>query len=312
MKRLNSILIISSALILNIPVLAQDSYELSEELQQKIQKLEKQKETTENQIKKAKKLDDKDTLSVYENFKLLLEKQHECVKFQEELEIQNCMFKATEKLAQEGNYIAQDSIGVSYEHDLNNPEMALRWYKKTLANPKAPENYKKELKENINKLEETLSKKERAKENEMPYSEGMTQEIKFVNDFAIEVENNVKKFELLSDSDSTVFWKTTQEYLAGMQACFTNNEEYQIIMCFNDDLLKLARAGNFVAQQQLGATYYEDYNNPKMALKWLNTSLNKAKTTKNFKYKILEDIEKVEGQKKPDDAGKPSPGKVSG
>lgn len=62
-----------------------------------------------------------------------------------------CIVEGMQKLADEGNFVAEHGLGNIYE-DLSDKDNARRWYQKALDNPKTPKAYKPEVISDMDRL----------------------------------------------------------------------------------------------------------------------------------------------------------------
>src|SRR5690242_14820179 len=105
-------------------VLADEQKPYSENLKKEKEAIEKSHHKTKKERKVAERLEDKDKIITAKNYEVVLEAESQCFKENEELAIHICMKKAVKKLADEGNFVAQDNMAGFYSRKSNNPELA--------------------------------------------------------------------------------------------------------------------------------------------------------------------------------------------
>lgn len=289
------LLLLSFAFATSTIVLAEDEKPLSETIKEEKKFIEQKRQKAEKEMKAAKILEDKDTIIIWENMDVVLENKSKCFKENEELTIRLCLSKILRKLADEGNFVAQNNLAKSYE-GLANDEMALKWYNTVIKNPKTPLKYKYAVLDDIEKLEDKLKGKE--SKQEKPLSESIKEEIKEVSELKESLGKQKRKATLLEDKEMLSSIKELEEAVDSQTKCFEKQEELDITICMKEQIKNLADKGNYLAQHMLGNLYENGYNNKPMAIQWYKKALENPKTPKSYHYQLQNDLERAQGSEK--------------
>ncbi len=278
-------------------VMAVPEKSLSDEIKAEQKSIEENQQALKQVQAQSKQADDKESTVIWEELDPVLEAKSRCFKENEEIEIRICIHDSVKKLADAGNFIAQDMMGKIYQSSADNNEMAIRWYNVALKNPKTPVKYKEWLLSDIGKLEAVLKENDiNNKSTEKPLSEGMKKDMAEIATEQEFIAKQKRKAELLEDKEAVLMLDELDNVFSAQKPCFEKKEEHDINVCMNQQLKEMAQKGNFFAQHQLGNIYENSFNNKAMAIKWYNTALNNPKTPKSYKGQIESDLKRVKSK----------------
>ncbi len=174
---------------------AQEDKSISETLKEERQTNEQYKQEIQKKRQEAGSSHDKSVLMIWDNIEAVLEAKSQCFKKDEDIEMHLCIHEAIKKLAEEGNFAAQDSVAKTYmAKPQENYAMALSWFKKALENPKTPSDYKQFILEDVQKIEALL--KESNKNNsldEKPISASLKEEMAHIINEQSNIQKEIKK-----------------------------------------------------------------------------------------------------------------------
>ena len=131
-------------------------------------------------------------------------------------------------------------------------------------------------------------------ENDSSYEEWRLKQREDIKDLEKDLKNEQRKAEILKDQDKLALIKEKFHVLSEKAKCFSKNDDMDVDLCLRVSYKKMAEDGNFVAQNDLGYIYENNYQNKKMAIYWYKKTIDNSKTPNSFKYSILEDIERLE------------------
>lgn len=295
MKKANSIILFSSlSFLISSSLFAQEEDKpLSEHLKKQKQEIEEMQKVHQEQKAAPKRSADKERDIFLEDLDAMLESNSLCYHEKEEVDIRVCILNANKDLAEKGNFIAQDVVAKNYLEFHQNDQMALKWYKAALENPRTPDRFRKRLIGDINKLEAAIKQASIENHNKGEYSEATKQEIEQIN---IDKENALKqkrKAELLEDKENIVIYNEIEHFLNAATPCYDKKDEHDIYICSLKTIKKLAERGNFIAQHQLGNIYENSYENKKMAIKWYQAGLDNKRTPPSYRSQFTHDLERA-------------------
>lgn len=100
---------------------------------------------------RAKQLaaNDKEKVAIIDAQNAVLVNGTDCYNKEDRLEVEVCLKTSLKKLAQDGNFIAQEGLGALFEDTYQDYQAAINWYTKAMNNPKTPTTYKKVLSDEI-------------------------------------------------------------------------------------------------------------------------------------------------------------------
>jgi TPR repeat protein len=205
------------------------------------------------------------------------------------------MRKVLKKLADEGNFVAQDSLAKSYEA-YQNHEMAVHWYTKAIKNPKTPRMYKELVYDDLEKLEEKFKGTENKEEK--PLSESTKKQLNNLKEDKEKMNKLKRKAILLEDEETLKRLKELEETVDSQTKCFEEKEEHNINICLLEQIKNLADKGNYFAQHMLGNLYENAYENKPMAIQWYKKALENSNTPENYLYQLQNDLDRVQGKEK--------------
>lgn len=289
-KRLTLIFLCSMAL----SVQAQDKKSISDSLKEQQQNTQELKQEIQKKRQSADPFSDKGALVIWDNIEAVLEAKSKCFKKDEDIEMHLCIHEQIKKLAEAGNFAAQDSVAKTYlEEPQPNLPMALSWFKKALENPNTPREYKEYILEDAQKIENKLKQSNQANPDEKPLTESLKEDMAYIATEHEKIEKEIKKAQAAQDKDTLAMLTDLEEVFHSQKPCFELKEEYDIQICMLRQIKTLADKGNFFAQHQLGNIYENSIQNKAMAIKWYNTALKNTKTPSSYKPQIESDLKRV-------------------
>lgn len=293
-----SLLMLSFTFASSTIVLADEDKPYSENLKKEKEAIEKGIHKTKKDIKSAERLEDKGKVITAKNYEMVLEAESQCFKENEEVAIHICMKKAVKKLADEGNFVAQDNMAGYYSRQSNDPELAndelaLKWYYAALKNPNIPPYYKSSILDDVEKLEEKLKGKE-SKDNK-PLSKSLKKQIESIKAFK---EFTSKGTITISDKEELSTMKELEETIDSQSTCIEKTEEHDIQICLIEQIKILADKGNYCAQHMLGNIYENRIDNNSMAIQWYKKALENPKITKYYAVEVQRDLDRVQSKEK--------------
>lgn len=297
MKRLMSSFIITSLMTSSVVLASSSEKPLSDEIKAEQKAVEQKQQVLKQAQAESKQADDKESNVIWNELDPVLEAKSRCFKESEEIEIRICIHDSVKKLADTGNFIAQDMMGKIYQSSAQNNEMAIRWYSVALKNPKTPVKYKEWLLKDIEKVEAVLKENDKSNKNaEKPLSEGMKQDMVYIATEQEMIAKQKRKAQLLEDNESVMMLDELDNVFSAQKPCFEKKEEHDINVCMNQQLKEMAQKGNYFAQHQLGNIYENSFNNKAMAIKWYNAALGNPKTPQSYKGQIESDLKRVKSK----------------
>lgn len=290
MKKLVIILIISvSALAISFSFAQNGEKPLSEFLRKQKKEIEEIKKDNKTQMSEAKASANKERIVFLEDLDAALEASSRCYQEKEEIDIRVCMLNSYKKLAEKGNFIAQDMLAKYYLEFHQNTPLALKWYKKALENPRTAAPFKERITKDISTLEETLAKTE----SKNDASDLTQKEMDTLKKEKETITNQKRKAELLEDKENFVIYKEMEGFLDALAKCYEKKDDHEIYICSLEKIKKLAEEGNFVAQHQLGNIYENSYENKEMAIEWYQKGLANNKTPEAYHAELNRDLERA-------------------
>lgn len=272
---------------------AQDSKSISDTLKEQQQTTQELKQEIQKKRQGADPFADKASLVIWDNIEAVLEEKSKCFKKGEDIEMHLCIHESIKKLAEAGNFAAQDSVAKTYmEEPQPNLPMALSWFKKALENPNTPTEYKEYILEDAQKIEEAIKQSNLSQEDK-PLTDSLKEDIAYIATELTKVESEIKKAQALQDKDTLNMLTELEEVFHSQKPCFELKEEYDIQVCMLRQIKTLADKGNFFAQHQLGNIYENSIQNKAMAIKWYNTALKNPKTPVSYKPQLESDLKRV-------------------
>lgn len=265
---------------------------LSEDLEKEKQTIEETRTTSKKEREQAAKVTDRETLLVWDEIDPFFEAKAKCFNESEEIDIRVCILKVHEKLAAEGNFIAQDFLGKLYQNYYNNPAMALKWYQEAFKNPRTPAKYRYVILSDLESLEKTAANN-KAKPEDKPFSDELKKymtELK-AQQKIIEVER--RKAEILEDELNLALFQAAEETINSRAKCADKPNEHAVMICVDEEISRLANQGNFYAQHQLGNMYETGFKNKAQAIKWYQAALDNPKTPAEYKPQIEADLKRA-------------------
>jgi hypothetical protein len=272
-------------------VYAEEEKPLSDYLKDTEKTIKEKQEKAKDKLSKAKKIDDKDVITIWENVEQVLEAKSACFKEGEEIDIEICLDKAVLKLAEEGNFQAQDEIAIKYQSTEH--ATALKWYNAILNNPKAPKVYKLVILEAIEELEKEIEKSGEKSENTKNIQADKAKHEELMKEYP----KKLRKAELLEN-------KTLVELLNGIiklhekqTACYEKKEPLQHRVCILESYKTCADSGNFYCQHLLGNIYENSFDNKALAIQWYEKAIKNPKTPKDYIPELESDLKRVQEKK---------------
>ncbi|MBN9286469.1 MAG: hypothetical protein BGO43_06705 [Gammaproteobacteria bacterium 39-13] len=292
MKKVAGLILLTSITILAVTFsFAQnDKKPLSGSLEEQKKEIEKTRKGTQEQMAQAKGSADKERILFLEDLDALLESNSRCYQEKEEIDIRVCMLNGNKKLAEKGNFIAQDMLARNYHEFHQNIPMTLKWFKKAVENPRTPSQFKERLTKDINALEEELKKA--PPEGEI--SNTTKKEIEQLNSDKENALKQKRKAELLDDKDNLTIYQEMETFLDAALPCYAKKDDHEIYICSLQEIKKLAENGNFIAQHQLANIYENSYENKAMAIEWYQKGLENQKTPESYRPQLKQDLERVQ------------------
>lgn len=231
---------------------------------------------------------------VSENVEAVLEAKSLCFKKDDEMiEIYLCTYESIKKLAEEGNFIAQEAIGRMYlNKDEANLPMALRWLKKALENPKTPLAYKTLILEKAKEVEERIARSGLGEKEENELSDAIKEDMASIEKHQQIIEE-LKKEKLDKNPEFAIMLKNLDDIFTYQKPCYGLKEALDIRACILREIKNLADNGNFIAQHELGNIYENSFDNKAMAIKWYNAALKNPNTPKLYKPQVESDLNRV-------------------
>jgi tetratricopeptide (TPR) repeat protein len=159
MKKLTVLMFIISLPLFYTGVLQADDKPNSGSVDETQQELQKQRKDVEHYKKAADILGDKEMKEFMIGLEKFLDVNAKCFdkNDKDELKAGLCMLDETNKLAAEGNVVAQHGMGNIFEEMQNYPK-AIEWYQKALDNPKTPDMYKPEIQSDMDRAKNKQKK----------------------------------------------------------------------------------------------------------------------------------------------------------
>ncbi|MBS0287372.1 MAG: hypothetical protein JSR17_08755 [Proteobacteria bacterium] len=294
MKRLQKLVFLCSISFL-VCANAKEAKSISETLQEQKETTHELKQEIQKKRQEALAQQDKSALIMWDNIEAVLEAKSGCFKKKEELEMHLCIYESIKKLAESGNFAAQDTVAKTYmAKPQENYPMALHWFKIALENPNTPNEYKEYILEDVKKVEGLV--KENKLVNEKPLSESLQEDMAYIDHEQQNLAKEIKKAALSKDLDSLKMLKELESVFSAQKPCFELKEEYDIQVCMLKQIKSLADKGNFFAQHQLGNIYENSIENKAMAIKWYNTAIKNPKTPKSYIPQIESDLQRVKSK----------------
>lgn len=291
MKPLQKLVFLCSISFLACVSAAKENKPISETLKEQQESTHELKQEIQKKRQEAVLAQDKSALIMWDNIEAVLEAKSGCFKKKEELDMHLCIHESIKKLAEKGNFAAQDAVAKTYMSKPNeNYPMALHWFKQALENPNTPNEYKEFILEDVKKVEALV------KENptsDKPLSEGLQEDMAYIDHEQQNLAKEIKKAVLSKDIDSLSMLKELDYVFNAQKPCFELKEEYDIQLCMLKQIKTLAEKGNFFAQHQLGNIYENSIENKAMAIKWYNTAIKNPKTPKSYIPQIESDLQRV-------------------
>lgn len=278
-------------------VSAQDKQSISDALKEQQKSTQELKEEIQKKREAADPFSDKAALVIWDNIEAVLEAKSQCFKKGEDIDMHLCIHESIKKLAEAGNFAAQDSVAKTYlEEPQVNLAMALSWFKKALENPNTPREYKEYILEDAQKIEEALKKGDLSNNEEKPLSEGLKEDMAYIATEHQHIQNEIKKAQTTQDKETLAMLSELEEVFHSQKPCFELKEEFDIQVCMLRQIKTLADKGNFFAQHQLGNIYENSIQNKAMAIKWYNTAIRNPKTPKSYIPQIQSDLNRVKSK----------------
>ncbi len=294
MKKLLALIFLCSSAC---AVWADEEQSISQTLKEQQKSTEELKQEIQKKRQEVGPLYDKETLVIWDNIEAVLEAKSQCFKKDEDIEMHLCIHESTKKLAEEGNFAAQDSIANTYlAKPQENYAMALSWFKKVLENPKTPAQYKEYILEDAKKLEAVLKVNEQSSKEEKPLSQNLKDDIAYIDNERENIGKEIKKAERTRDREHLEMLTELEVVFNSQKPCFDLKEEFDIQICMMRQIKQLADKNNFFAQHQLGNIYENSIENKAMAIKWYNAALKNPKTPKTYKPQIEKDLDRVKSK----------------
>lgn len=264
---------------------------LSEELSQEKKDIEETQTLSKEARQKAERVADKESLAIWNDVDPFYEAKAKCFSESEEIDIRVCLLKVQEKLANEGNFIAQDFLGKLYQNYYNNPVVALKWYKTAFDNPRTPAKYKYTILKELEALESSVKD---VKSEDKQFSKELNEYIASLKKQKEMVDIEKRKAEILQDETSLSLFSTAEAVISSSTQCADKPNEHAVMICISESIKRLANAGNFYAQHQLGNMYETGYKNKKEAIKWYQAAMDNPKTPAAYKNEVEKDLKRAQ------------------
>lgn len=292
------------SLIYTGSAIAQEN-QLSEPLKEEKKSIEETQALSKEERKKAEKVADQQSLAIWNDVDPFFEAKAKCFNLKEDVDIELCLLKAYETLAEAGNFVAQDFLGKLYLNYHKNTPMAIEWFKKALNNPRTPAKYKYGILEDLEALEKEVSQNKTEEADGKPISEELKKIIKDIKASQELVTLEKRKAQLLKDESQLQLLSAAEEHFNVRSKCLEKPNEHAITICLMESVKKLAESGNFYAQHQLGNVYEIAYHNKHEAIMWYKKALENPKTPLDYKPKIEEDLKRVQESESEKNSDKP-------
>ena len=116
-------------------------------------------EASKEENKKIKQLaeltGDESLAKFSDNLETMLETTAKCFSKEDEIKMSICVLEGLEKLANDGNYIAEHALGNTYE-EIDSNEKAIQWYEKALNNSALPDFYRPEIEADLKRAKDKM------------------------------------------------------------------------------------------------------------------------------------------------------------